>query len=276
MTGPPTSTPSAAAPGDATALDALATVAVKGRAPRTGYARERFGAAWSDVDHNGCDTRDDVLRRDLTDVVPASGCVITSGTLRDPYTGATIAYARGATTSTRVQIDHLVALGDAWQKGAQQLSAARRLALANDRLNLLAVDGPTNGAKGDGDAATWLPPAKAFRCAYVAGQVAVKSRYGLWVTPAEKAAIIGVLAACPTQRVPDDKGPGPAAAGPTPSPPRVSTGPRPAAPTPVTTGPAPAAHLAPSTGLRNTGARVGAEIDLGSRQARAGSVVMWR
>jgi hypothetical protein len=168
----------------------------------TGYSRTKFGAAWSDVDHNGCDTRNDVLRRDLTGLVPASGCVIRSGALRDPYTGRTIAFVRGVTTSTKVQIDHVVALGDAWQKGAQQLTAAQRLALANDRLNLLAVDGPSNEAKGDGDAATWLPPVKAYRCAYVARQVAVKSKYRLWVTSAEKAAIAGLLAGCPKQVLP--------------------------------------------------------------------------
>src|SRR6185436_14284756 len=108
----------------------------------------------------------------------------------------------GQGTSEAVQIDHVVALSDAWQKGAQGLAVARRTAFANDPLNLLAVDGPLNMQKGDGDAATWLPPAKAYRCAYVARQVAVKVSYGLWMTQAEKNAIATVLSACPNEPLP--------------------------------------------------------------------------
>lgn len=186
------------------ALAQLDRLPVKGRAPKTGYARDRFGAAWTDdVDvaggHNGCDTRNDVLRRDLTGVhlKPGThGCVVLSGRLADPYTGRVIAFERGASTSTKVQIDHVVALGDAWVKGAQQLTPAQRAALANDPLNLLAVDGPTNGAKRDSDAASWLPPNRAFRCTYVARQVAVKGRYHLWVTAAEKAQVARLLGSC--------------------------------------------------------------------------------
>jgi uncharacterized protein DUF1524/excalibur calcium-binding domain-containing protein len=188
-----------------TALAALAALPVKGRAPRTGYQRELFGQAWSDVDRNGCDTRNDVLRRDLTAYVVRTGtrgCLVLRGTLHDPYTGTTIAFLRGQSTSGRVQIDHVVALSDAWQKGAQQLSYERRTAFANDPLNLLAVDGPTNQRKGDGDAATWLPPQRAYRCAYVARQVAVKQRYRLWVTAAEREAITRVLRSCTGQALP--------------------------------------------------------------------------
>ena len=184
------------------ALAALASIPVKGRAPLTGYVRTaRFGAAWLDVDRNGCDTRDDVLRRDLTGVA-GSRCTVRSGELHDPYTGRTIAFVRGQGTSEAVQIDHVVALADAWRSGAQQLTQERRVALANDPVNLFAVDGPTNSSKGDGDAATWLPPRKAFRCTYVAHQVAVKHAYGLWVTPAEHDAIERVLASCPDEPLP--------------------------------------------------------------------------
>ena len=127
-----------------------------------------------------------------------------SGTLDDPYTGADHRVrAWAAAPPPRVQIDHVVALSDAWQKGAQQWSDARRgRAFANDPLNLLAVDGPTNQRKGDGDAATWLPPRTSYRCAYVARQTAVKARYGLWVTAAERDAVRRVLATCPGQRLP--------------------------------------------------------------------------
>ncbi|WP_418275159.1 GmrSD restriction endonuclease domain-containing protein [Isoptericola jiangsuensis] len=188
-----------------TALAALTDVPVKGRAPKTGYDRDEFGPAWSDVDRNGCDTRNDILARDLTGETFEPGthdCVVLTGTLADPFTGTVIAFQRGQATSTAVQIDHVVALSDAWQKGAQQLDGTDRELFANDPLNLLAVDGPSNGAKGDGDAATWLPPHKAFRCEYVARQVAVKLTYELWVTRAEHDAIADVLSTCPDEPLP--------------------------------------------------------------------------
>ena len=197
--------PEPTTPAAGTALAALATLEVKGRAPKTGYDRELFGQAWADVDRNGCDTRNDVLRRDLVDVVldaRTDGCVVLSGLLADPYTGSTIDFLRGVDTSSDVQVDHVVALSDAWQKGAQQWDAATREAFANDPLNLLAVDGPTNSAKGDGDAATWLPPLRSVRCEYVARQVAVKAGYGAWVTEAERDAVARVLADCPDEPLP--------------------------------------------------------------------------
>ncbi|MCU1541152.1 MAG: hypothetical protein JWM01_2099 [Arthrobacter sp.] len=178
------------------ALDVLATLPIKGRAPKTGYSRDQFGQAWADVDRNGCDTRNDMLRRDLTALAIKPGtrdCVVLSGLLNDPYTATPINFLRGNSTSTAVQIDHVVALSDAWQKGAQQLSPAQRMSFANDPLNLLAVDGPANQQKSDGDAATWLPPNKSFRCGYVARQISVKSSYSLWVTQAEHDAMARVL-----------------------------------------------------------------------------------
>lgn len=188
-----------------TALAALAAIEVKGRAPRTGYDRDLFGSGWLDTDRNGCDTRNDVLERDLTGERFKPGtrnCVVLTGSLLDPYSGRTIAFQRGQDTSSDVQIDHVIALSDAWQKGAQQMSEMQRRQFANDPLNLLAVDGPLNMQKGDGDAATWLPPNKAYRCAYVARQVAVKATYPLWMTQAEKNAIATVLSACPNEPLP--------------------------------------------------------------------------
>lgn len=192
----PTRTPHPSpAPGHA-ALESLATLPVKGRAAKTGYARDQFGQRWLDVDRNGCDTRNDILGAQLTDVVRAGRCKVTSGTLADPYTATTIDFVRGQGTSELVQIDHVVALSDAWQKGAQALTLDQRARFANDPLNLLAVSGRTNASKGDGDAATWLPPNKAFRCEYVARQVAVKATYRLWVTQAEHDAIHRILSTC--------------------------------------------------------------------------------
>ena len=181
-----------------------------GRAAMTGYARYQFGPLWSDDvtvadGHNGCDTRNDILRRDLTQVVlkpGTNGCVVLRGALADPYTGAVIDFTRGRSTSDAVQIDHVVALGDAWQTGAQQLSLVERTNLANDPVELLAVSGAANQEKGEADAARWLPPETAFRCEYVAQQVAVKVQYHLWVTRAEHDAVASVLATCPGQTLP--------------------------------------------------------------------------
>ncbi|MFJ4472707.1 HNH endonuclease family protein [Streptomyces sp. NPDC089424] len=198
--GTATGGPRDAAAGGA-ALTAAESLPVKGRAPRTGYDRDRFGSPWADTDSNDCGTRDDILKRDLDDVeFGDGGCEVSSGTLDpDPYTGKDVAFVRGR---SQVDIDHVVALSDAWQKGAQQWEPGKRIAFANDPLNLVAVDAGTNRAKGDGDTATWLPPNRAYRCAYVAAQVAVKKKYGLWVTSAEKAAMTGVLDDCPGQRLP--------------------------------------------------------------------------
>lgn len=200
----------APAPAAAQTLRTLDNLAVKGRAPKTGYGRDLFGQAWSDdvnVDggHNGCDTRNDILNRDLTNKTYKAGtrnCVVLTGTLKDSYTGKTIAFQRGTSTSSKVQIDHVVALSDAWQKGAQQLTGVQRQAFANDPLNLRAVDGKANQQKGDGDAATWLPSNKTFRCTYVTTQVQVKAKYKLWVTSAEKAAIQRVLSNCSSTQAP--------------------------------------------------------------------------
>jgi hypothetical protein len=180
---------------------------VKGRAPKTGYSRAQYGPAWTDTasvpdGHNGCDTRNDILRRDLNPVTVRAGtggCLVVAGILSDPYTGKQIVFTRGVGTSTVVQIDHVVALGDSWQKGAQSWGEATRTAFANDPLNLLAVNGSVNESKGDGDTATWLPPNKAIRCGYVARQVSVKAKYGLWTTSAERAAMERVLRGCPDQ-----------------------------------------------------------------------------
>jgi hypothetical protein len=200
--GPAQISPAPAPPGtvrDSAALRALEQLAVKGRAPKIGYTRDQFGRGWVDVDHNGCDTRNDMLRRDLTSVVlrPSTHeCVVEQGRLADPYTGRTIDFVKGDKTSTLVQIDHVVALLDAWQKGAQAWDVDKRVQFANDPLNLLAVDGAANQQKGAGDAATWLPKNKAFRCTYVARQIEVKAKYAVWVTAAEKDAMKRVLEAC--------------------------------------------------------------------------------
>jgi hypothetical protein len=191
--------------GDASAtLGTLNTLEVKGRAPKTGYERDLFGQActddvWVADGHNGCDTRNDVLRRDLVEVVikPGSnGCTVLSGILNDPYTATTVQFARGPGSSAQVQIDHIVALSNAWQTGAQQWDELTRRNFSNDPRNLQATLGWVNQEKGDGDAATWLPPNTSYRCTFVARIVEVKAAYRLWVTPPERDAIARVLAGC--------------------------------------------------------------------------------
>ncbi|HEY1835746.1 MAG TPA: HNH endonuclease family protein [Candidatus Saccharimonadales bacterium] len=184
------------------AIKALGKLAVKSTASHAGYARRKFADGWTTV--GNCDMREQVLNRDLANVKDqsASDCTVLSGTLHDPYSGKTIAFKRGAGTSSLVQIDHVVAISDAWATGAQNLSATQREKLYNDPLELLAVDGQANDAKSDADAAAWLPPNKPYDCRYVARQIAVKLKYHLWVTNPEHAAMQHVLQTCPSQILP--------------------------------------------------------------------------
>ncbi len=197
LTSIPTQSASANEP---TALAVLNQLEVKGRAPKTGYSRAAF-THWSDLNRDGCDSRNEILKRDLTQIVFKTGtrdCKVISGQLLDPLSGKTLIFSSSKST---VDIDHLVSLSNAWQTGAAYFDKKTRESLANDPLNLLAVDAKLNRQKGDADAATWLPPLKSFRCEYVAIQVAVKAKYLLWVTSAEREAIIKVLDNCPGQLI---------------------------------------------------------------------------
>ena len=194
------SAPGAAGSGPETAQSVALALSVKGRSAKTGYARDEFGSGWVDVDRNGCDTRNDMLILRLENRDMSGPCKVLSGDLPDPYTGTWIHFERGG--KSEVDIDHIVALSDAWQKGASGWEFAKRVALANDPLNLEPVQASANRQKGAGDAATWLPSYKPFRCDYVARQVAVKEKYDLWVTQAELDAMTRVLSACPDQSLP--------------------------------------------------------------------------
>ena len=179
------------------AIDLLEKLEIKGRAPKTGYKRTQFYDDWPNV--NGCSLRQLIIKRELGDTAVLDGCNVISGSYVEPYTGETKTFTERSQISKGIQIDHVVALSDAWQKGAQNLSAEKRNQLATDPLNLLAVDSSANQKKSDGDAATWLPSNKAFRCQYVARQVSVKYKYTLWLTQAEHDAIAGVLDQCPNE-----------------------------------------------------------------------------
>jgi hypothetical protein len=195
-------TPVASAATGTKATTLLAKILVKGRAPKTGYDRDLFSDGWGDIGE--CDTRNYILRRDLKSITWRSSprCTVSTGILNDPYTAKKIYFVRGVGTSNAVQVDHVVAVSDAWQKGAQKLSSRLRYAFYNDPLNLLAVDGPTNSQKSDSDAASWLPPNRKYWCSYVSRQIAVKYKYKLWVTSAEKSSMVRVLKTCPNQLVP--------------------------------------------------------------------------
>ena len=180
----------------------LEDLPVRGWDRTSDFQRSQFGQAWSDdvnveFGHNGCNTRDDILRRDLNDlVVRPFTCFAQTGTLVDPYTGTVIAFVRGPQTSNSVEVDHVVALADAWYKGARSWDPQRRLDFANDPRNLLAVSPKANFDKAFRDAASWLPPNRGFRCDFVARQVDVKTAYGLWLSAKEKKAMTDVLADC--------------------------------------------------------------------------------
>lgn len=181
------------------AKDVLEDLAVKEKDTEHKYYRKQFYDSWAITD-SGCNTREAILARDLTDITyKDKTCKVAAGTLIDPYTGKTIKFERGDSTSAAVQIDHVVALSNAWSTGAYLLTPEERLAVSQDPLNLLAVDGPANQEKSDQAADTWLPSNTDFQCQYVARQISVKYKYHLWVTPPEKLAMQKVLATCPEE-----------------------------------------------------------------------------
>lgn len=256
------------------ALSALNELEVAARGTMSDYDRDGLFGGWIDADGDCEDTRQEILNRDLDDVVSADGCTVDSGVLDpDPYTDTTINFVRGPATSSDVQIDHVVSLGNAWITGARNLSQDERVELANDPLNLLAVDGPTNQAKSDKPADEWLPPNVDFRCEFVAIQIAVKAKYELWVTAPEKTAMTEVLDECQGQEVPTgavvsdidanaaaavEETPSPAPTQEAPAPEPKPVAPEPVAPAPVAPAPesepAPAAPDAPAGGFANCSA----------------------
>ncbi|MEX5303275.1 excalibur calcium-binding domain-containing protein [Kocuria sabuli] len=267
----PTTTPAQTPPpatlvASSEALTALNGLTVAARGTMSDYDREGLFGSWIDADGNCADTRQEILARDLDDVVSTDGCRVDAGVLDpDPYTGATITFVRGPATSSEVQIDHVVALGNAWITGARNLTQHQRVELANDPLNLLAVDGPTNQAKSDKAAVAWLPPNESFRCEFVAIQIAVKAKDDLWVTAPEKTAMTQVLTDCEDQELPTDatvaigdiaaNAPAPAEEAPAPAPEPIAPAPAPVeeapAPAPDPVAPAPAVPGVPAGGWAN-------------------------
>jgi hypothetical protein len=188
-------------------VDVLAGIAeIPQRIRGNDYRRAAFGDSWTDDNaapggHNGCDTRNDILDRDLVDktYVSISRCpnAVATGTLHDPYTSETINLVRGNQTGAAVQIDHLVPLAYAWDQGARNWTDEMRVRFANDPANLLAVDGPINEDKSDGEPAVWMPPNHAFWCQYAVQFVAVMRGYGLPVDAPSVPVLRDAAGTCP-------------------------------------------------------------------------------
>ena len=197
------------APAVAPGVDVLAGIAqIALRVRGSDYRREAFGDSWTDDNpapggHNGCDTRNDILERDLVDktYVSIARCpnAIATGTLHDPYTNATVAFVRGNQVGASVQIDHIVPLALAWDLGARNWPDDMRLRFANDPANLLAVGGQANQDKGDSEPALWMPPNAAFRCQYAVQFTAVLRGYGLPVDAQSAVTLRDAVATCPTR-----------------------------------------------------------------------------
>jgi hypothetical protein len=115
--------------------------------------------------------------------------------MRGPYTGEAVVFAKA--DAGRVDIDHVVALAEAWRTGAALWTPADRVRYANDPRNLAAASAAVNSAKGDKDAADWSPDGADRRCAYARRVVAVKTTYDLTVDVDERTALAGMLGDCP-------------------------------------------------------------------------------
>lgn len=182
-----------------TALAALETLVVSDFASSSDYKRAAFGDPWEDIDKNGCDTRNDILARDIKGASIDKKCLVQTGSFNDPYTAKVINFDRSKGGGGGIDIDHIIPLSLAWKTGASDWDASKRLLFANDPLNLMASDSSENRKKGDKDASAYLPPNAGSHCEYVARQVTVRAKYGTWITPAEKKAVYTVLQTCPDQ-----------------------------------------------------------------------------
>lgn len=162
-----------------------------------GYDRDKFKHWVDGRDADRCDARDEVLIGEAT-ISPrvSAGCDLSGGKWRSRYDGAT------TQDPSQFDVDHLVALNEAWQSGAWRWSSDRREAFANDigyKFSLIAVTASTNRSKSDREPQDWMPQLK--RCAYLKQWVAVKWRWDLHVNGAERAFLDAGLKECGWPRV---------------------------------------------------------------------------
>lgn len=169
------------------------------------YRRAAFGDGWSDLDGDGCRTRDEVLLSTVDRSQPyrtrrqgRCGADMVAGTWTDLYTGQRMTWSnlKDTTQAQAIPIDHIVSLAAAYRYGAKTWSEQDRIAFANDELNLTPTTAAINQAKADKDPASWTPPA-AGRCAYATRYIAVKTRYRLPVDHVEKTSLQQLLRGCP-------------------------------------------------------------------------------
>ena len=175
---------------------ALVTMTVAGP-PGQPYSRDAFGSGWASNarthgwdSQSGCNTRQAALMRDGQDVAVTANCKPETGTWLDPYSGVTL------TNPSSLDIDHVVPLAEAWRTGAWQWDKDRRVALANDPLEVIAVDGSQNKSKSDKGPEAWRPQNSAW-CGYSLRWVAVKDKYALGLSSeAERSALEEMLDTC--------------------------------------------------------------------------------
>lgn len=180
-------------------LDSLTVIEDGTSLAQTPYDRDHFGQRWADVDRNGCDTRNDTLRRDLDELVVrqgTQGCVAQSGVLVDPYSGGEFVFERGSAHAGELHVDHIVALADAWHKGAEGWSEEERTWFANDPMNLVVTFGQVNQGKGASDAGSWVPPDQDAWCGFAVHVVWVKEQYALVVAADEAVVLEELLGTC--------------------------------------------------------------------------------
>lgn len=183
------------------AINALSRLDIKPTLSGDDYERKQFGSTWADW--RDCNVRQKILNRDIINIkVDKNGCTVISGILNDPYTGQEIKLNSKSAASKKVQIDHVVALSNAWQTGAKNWNSDKRKQLANDDLELIAVSSQANQEKSDSDASSWLPSNRNFRCRYIARQIAVKLKYQLWITAQEHSTMAKILSGCPDEPLP--------------------------------------------------------------------------
>lgn len=174
--------PSASA-AEGSASQVLTGLLVASEGSVAGYDRSLFGG-WIDADGDSCNTRQEVLLAEsLKQPVIGPGCSV-SGLWRSFLDNVEWRNA------SRLDVDHHVALEEAWQSGASQWSADQRRSFANDLDyfgSLNAVTDTVNSSKGSGDPAEWMPPFAAASCNYVTMWVLTKHRWRLSVDPAKRA-----------------------------------------------------------------------------------------
>ena len=186
----------AASARDRSILSMLRALTVAAEQP-SGYDRELF-PHWDYV-RDDCDVRDLVLIAEARSG-PTTGrtCPVGRGTWFSEFDGVTVR------DPSSLDVDHMVALAEAWASGARAWTTAQREAFANDlgySGSLIAVTASSNRSKGDQDPSEWLPPRTSYRCTYVSDWIAVKWRWRLSIDRTEHSALRVLANGCGNPRI---------------------------------------------------------------------------